>query len=169
MTPYASNSLFMEEYRLSTRPARHGFPWKQTELEDLELFYIAGYSIEYISKRLGRTSFNACLKLEMLGHLTKDNSTNYFFKKEGLAARYTTNPCSETTRKETMKTLQQQTLIFGQDVSSLTSSSIIDLLSRCQEKRRKYQALEITSVFIKKELQEIEDAISILVAKLDTL
>lgn len=168
MTPYATNSLFIDEHMLSGRPADDGCPWKQTELEDLELFYIAGFSIEYISKRLGRTSFNVCLKLEMLGHLTKDNSTNCFFKKEGLAARYDNKP-AETTKKETMKTLQQQTLIFGQDVSSLNSSSIIDLISKCQEKRKKYQALEITSVFIKKELQEIEDAISILVAKLDTL
>lgn len=170
MNIYTHKNVFYEDDVLPP-PPNHGKPWT---LEDTNIAirgFLDDIPAKTIACSLNRTAYSVCLKLKARAYLSEDpNTGDFLYLVTPTAKKYTnSSKTSSTTQKEHMKTLQQQTLILGIDISKQTTDTCLQLIGQLQKKRKELSELGIDSSYVKKELEECNEAVKLVIKQLDSL
>ena len=198
MTIYAHSSIFELE-KSFPRPRNHGNSWTMEEVAQLVQAFLSRQPVLTTAQILGRSAYSVCLKLLSRRYLTRLADGTFLYslvckessssiRKEireecesfskiypiGESYKHLATELAMTAelfkqKEKYMKTLQQQTLILGNDLSKANADSCLQLIGQLQKKRKELSELGIDSSYVKKELEECNEAVKLVIKQLDSL
>jgi hypothetical protein len=181
MILYAHYETFDEE-ETQSQPVNHGTQWSCSDVDRAVQGLMIKQPIDTLSKILGRTSYAVCLKLKSKGLLFEDPINGNFYIDENSELSKSCNAIlknipsklsniqpTKPAQKENMKTLQNQTLVLGVDISTAKAGQCLSLITSLKEKQKTLLDLGIESSYVNKELKDISEALAIVIKQLDSL
>jgi hypothetical protein len=154
--------------------ARHGKPWLDTEEQNLERLFRAGYQLKDLCEELQRPAAGTLIRLCRLGLLRKEEDTGqyryrYYYAssvEKQLDVQTQTQPTTQET-KMAAPTIETKTFIAGKDAKNMSDSEIfaliaeleagVDKLSSIRNKPKKLvDSIEKTQAYIAKLVEYVD-------------
>ena len=161
---------FMEMRQLSQElpiePANHGKIWTTSMKTELARDFYKMHDLHALCTRHGRTPDSIIAKLRDLNLLRHNVEDNTYLYNIPMTNKPDNQPETQLENDMTQP-LQNLTLIFGQDIKTMTEPQLITAITKCTAEINSFSVIP-RNKWTDKRTAELQDAISAAIAELDT-
>lgn len=157
------------------RRARHGQVWSSQELRQLEDLYHSNAPLREMCETLERPADGVMIKLRYIGLVSESGGVNICRvtandsktqMPQDTPRKAMTSSIQEQTMSE-RKTIEQVTLIQGQDATTLSDEQIFSLIAKTEAKIASLQSIKAKSTKIQGAIDALQKDVNALVEYVD--